>query len=139
MFASLSWKGKLSFEAETGSGHRFSLDTKPRAGGESKGPTPMEVLLVSLAGCTGMDVASILQKKKVDLRDLTVKVSGERAAEHPKYFTKIDVEFGLEGKDIKREDVEHAIGLSKDRFCSVSAMLKEKAEISYRWNIVNRG
>jgi putative redox protein len=133
----LSWKGKLAFEAETESGHRFLMDAKPQVGGEDKGPRPMEVLLVSLAGCTGMDVASILAKKRLNLESLEVKVDAEQAPEFPKYFTRINVEFNIQGHNVKEEDVKRAIDLSKDKYCSVSAMLKEKAEISYRWNIVN--
>lgn len=138
MFVNLSWKGKLGFEAQTESGHHFSLDAKPQVDGEGGGPTPMEVLLVSLAGCTGMDVASILKKKRVGLQHMTVKVNGERAPEHPKYFTRIEVRFDIQGKDISEEDVKRAIELSKDKYCSVSVMLKDKAEISYGWNIVNK-
>lgn len=137
MFVNLSWRGKLAFEALTESGHRILLDAKPEVGGENKGPAPMEVLLVSLAGCTGMDVASILKKKRVNIQSMIVKVNGEKAPEHPKYFTRIDVEFNFEGYGIKEEDVKRAIELSKDKYCSVSVMLKDKAEISYRWNIVN--
>lgn len=137
MLINLSWKGRLSFEAVTESGHLLPLDAKAEAGGDDKGPSPMEVLLVSLAGCTGMDVASILKKKRVNLRNMAIRAEGERAPQHPKYFTKIDVLFNLEGADIKEKDVKQAIELSRDRYCSVSAMLKEKAQISYRWNIVN--
>jgi putative redox protein len=137
MFVNLSWKGKLAFGAQTESGHGLLLDAKPEVDGEGKGPTPMEVLLVSLAGCTGMDVVSILKKKRVDLRSMSVNVNGEKAPQHPKYFTKIEVLFSLEGCGIREEDVRQAIELSRDRYCSVSAMLKEKAQISYRWNIVN--
>jgi putative redox protein len=137
VFVDLLWKGKLVFEVQTESGHRFLLDAKPEVGGENRGPAPMEVLLVSLAGCTGMDVASILKKKRANLRSMTVKVNGEKAPEHPKYFTRIDVEFNFEGYGIKEEDVKRAIELSKDKYCSVSVMLKDKAEIAYRWNIVN--
>ena len=138
MFVNLSWRGTLAFEAQTESGHQFWLDAKSEAGGQNKGPAPMEVLLVSLAGCTGMDVASILKKKRVDVHRMSVRVDGQRASEHPKYFTKIDVQFDIEGKNIREQDVERAIELSKDKYCSVSVMLKGKAEISYRWNIVNR-
>jgi putative redox protein len=137
MLVNVSWKGKLAFEGETESGHRILLDAKPEAGGENKGPSPMELVLVSLAGCTAMDVVSILKKKRVNLQNLTIKINGERAFQHPKYFIKIDVEYNFEGKDIKEEDVKQAIELSKDKYCSVSAMLREKAEISYRWNILN--
>lgn len=137
MHAGVTWKGNLAFEAETGSGHRFMLDTKPEVGGEGKGSLPMEVLLVSLAGCTGMDVASILKKKRVDLRNMSVAVDADRAAQHPKYFTKIEVSFTFEGRDIKDDDVKQAIELSADKYCSVGVMLREKARISYRWKIVN--
>jgi putative redox protein len=137
MKVGVNWKGKLAFEAETESGHRFLLDAKPQVGGQDQGPRPMEVLLVSLAGCTGMDVASILAKKRVDLESLEVKVDAEQASEYPKYFTRIDVEFNIRGRDVREEDVKRAIDLSKEKYCSVSVMLKEKAEISYRWNIVN--
>jgi putative redox protein len=137
MFINISWKGKLAFEAETESGHRILLDANPEVGGEDKGPRPMELLLVSLAGCTGMDVASILKKKRVNLEGLTIKIRAERAPQHPKYFTTIDIEYTFRGKEIKEEDVKQAIELSRDKYCSVAAMLKEKAAISYRWNIAN--
>jgi putative redox protein len=138
MFINLSWKEKLAFEAQTESGHQIFLDAKPEVGGENNGPSPMELLLVSLAGCTAMDVVSILKKKRVNLHNLTLKVNGERTPQHPKYFTKIDVEYNFEGKNIKEDDIKQAIELSRDKYCSVSAMLKEKAEISYRWNIINK-
>jgi putative redox protein len=137
MFINISWKGKLAFEAETESGHRILLDADPEVGGEDKGPRPMELLLVSLAACTGMDVASILKKKRVNLEGLTIKIQAERAPQHPKYFTTIDVEYTFRGKEIKEEDVKQAIELSRDKYCSAAAMLKEKAAISYRWNIAN--
>lgn len=137
MFINISWKGKLAFEAQTESGHRILLDADPEVGGEDKGPRPMELLLVSLAACTGMDVASILKKKRVNLEGLTIKIQAERAPQHPKYFTTIDVEYTFRGKEIKEEDVKQAIELSRDKYCSAAAMLKEKAAISYRWNIAN--
>ena len=137
MFVNMSWKGDLAFEAETESWHRILLDAKREVGGEEKGPRPMEVLLVSLAGCTGMDVASILKKKRVNLQSMTIKINAEQAPQHPKYFTRINVEFNFVGKEIKEEDVKQAIELSRDKYCSVSVMLEDKAEISYRWNIVN--
>lgn len=137
MHVNVSWKGKLAFEAETESGHRLLLDSRAESGGENRGPSPMEVVLAALAGCTGMDVASILAKKRVNLESLEVKVNAEQAAQYPKYFTKIDVEFNIQGHDIREEDIKRAIDLSKDKYCSVLVMLKEKAEISYRWNIVN--
>ena len=102
-----------------------------------KGPSPMELVLVALAGCTAMDIVVIMRKKRVDLHSLNIKVDGERASAHPKYFTKINVTYNFEGKDLREEDIKQAVELSRDKYCSVSAMLKEKAEISYRWNIIN--
>ena len=138
MLINMSWKGNLAFEAETESWHKILLDAKREVGGEGKGPRPMEVFLVSLAGCTGMDVASILKKKRVNLEDMTVKINAEQAPEHPKIFTRINIEYNFTGRNIKEEDVKRAIGLSSEKYCPVTAMLKEKAEITYKWNIINK-
>ena len=138
MLINMSWKGNLAFEAETESWHKILLDAKREVGGEGKGPRPMEVFLVSLAGCTGMDVASILKKKRVNLEGMTVKINAEQAPEHPKIFTKINIEYNFTGKDIKDEDVKRAIELSQEKYCPVTAMLEEKAKITYKWNIINK-
>ena len=137
MFINMSWKGSLTFEAETESWHKILLDAKQEVGGENKGPRPMEVLLVSLAGCTGMDVASILKKKRVNLEGMTVKINAEQAPEHPKIFTKINIEYNFTGRSIKDGDVKRAIELSQEKYCPVTAMLEEKAKITYNWNITN--
>ena len=138
METKVSWKGKLAFQGQTEAGHQIFMDAKPDAGGEGKGPSPMELVLIALAGCTAMDIVVIIRKKRVDLQGLNIKVDGERASEHPKYFTKINVEYNFEGKNLKEEDIKQAVELSRDKYCSVSAMLKEKAQISYRWNIINK-
>jgi putative redox protein len=138
MATKVSWKGKLAFLGQTEAGHQILMDVKPDAGGEGKGPSPIELILIALAGCTAMDIIVIMRKKKIDLQDLSINVDGERASEHPKYFTKISVEYNFEGKNLKEEDIKQAVELSRDKYCSVSAMLKEKVEISYRWNIINK-
>lgn len=138
METKVSWKGKLAFQGQTEAGHQIVMDAKPDAGGEGKGPSPMELVLMALAGCTAMDIVVIMRKKRVDLQGLTIQVDGERASEHPKYFTKINVECTFEGKNLEEEDIKQAVELSRDKYCSVSAMLKEKAQISYRWNIINK-
>ena len=138
METKVSWKGKLAFQSQTEAGHQILMDVKPDAGGEGKGPSPMELVLMALAGCTAMDIVVIMRKKKMDLQGLTIKVDGERASEHPKYFTKIIVEYNFEGKNLKEGDIKQAVELSRDKYCSVSAMLKEKAQILYRWNIINK-
>ena len=138
MLTEFTWKGKMVFEAKTESGHSVLTDAKPEVGGEDKGPRPMEFLMVSLGGCTAMDVVSILKKMRVDLESMTINIDSEQAPEHPKIFTKIKIEYNFTGRNIKEEDVKRAIELSQEKYCSVSAMLREKAEITYKWNIINK-
>jgi putative redox protein len=92
---------------------------------------------MALAGCTAMDVVLILRKKKAELNHFTVEVQGDQAPQHPKYYTTINLNYIFEGKNLKEEDIRQAIELSMDKYCSVSAMLKDKAEISYQWDIRN--
>jgi putative redox protein len=138
MLTRFTWKGKMVFESKTESGHSVVMDAKPEVGGEDKGPRPMEVLMVSLGGCTAMDVVSILKKMRVDLESMTVNIHSEQASEHPKIFTRIDIEYNFTGRNITEENVKKAIELSQEKYCSVSAMLKEKAKITYKWNIINK-
>lgn len=138
MLTGFTWKGKMVFEAKTESGYSVLMDAKPEVGGEDKGPRPMELLMVSLGGCTAMDVVSILKKMRVDLESMTIDIDSERATEHPKLFTKVNIEYNFTGRNMKPEDVKKAIELSLERYCSVAAMLKEKAQITYKWNIANK-
>jgi putative redox protein len=138
MLTKFIWKGKMIFEANTESGHSVLMDAKPEVGGEDNGPRPMELSMVSLGGCTAMDVVSILKKMRVDLESMTIDIDSEQAPEHPKIFTKINIEYNFTGRNIKDENVKKAIELSQEKYCSVTAMLKEKAEITYKWNIINK-
>jgi putative redox protein len=138
MLTTFDWKGKMVFEGKTESGHSVLMDAKPEVGGEDKGPRPMELFMVSLGGCTAMDVVSILKKMRADLESMTINIYSEQAPEHPKIFTKINIQYNFTGKNIKEENVKKAIQLSQEKYCSVSAMLKEKVEITYKWNIINR-
>ena len=99
------------------------------------GASPMELLLQSLAGCTAMDVVSILQKKRQALTSFQVRVEGERADEHPKVYTKIHLKYNVNGREISEKAVTDAIELSRTKYCSVSAMLAETAEITYEVSI----
>jgi putative redox protein len=128
------WLSNMSFEA-TVNGHTFIMDADSKVGGEDKGPRPKSLLLASLAGCTGMDVISLLNKMKVNYTDLKIHVTGEPAAEHPKIFTKIHITYIIKGRDIDRAKVEKAVVLSQDKYCGVSAMLKKVSEISYQIDI----
>ena len=138
MLTTFTWKGKMVFEGKTESGHSVLMDAKPEVGGEDKGPRPMELLMVSLGGCTAMDVVSILKKMRTDLESMTISIDSEQASEHPKIFTKINIEYEFTGRNIKEENVKKAIELSQEKYCSVTAMLREKAEITCKWNIINK-
>lgn len=131
----LSWTGEMSFEA-TVNDHKIMLDADEKVGGQNKGPRPKALTLVSLAGCTGMDVVSILNKMRVIPESFSVDVEGELTEEHPKYYNVITIHYKFKGKDLSREKLEKAIILSQERYCGVTAMLQKAAEIKYTITIV---
>ena len=135
MEAKVKWTGKRSFLGETESGHKVKMDIAIEKGGENTGPTPVQLMLVTLGACTGIDVALILEKKRVELEGLEIKLEAEQAESHPKVFKKINLEFIFQGKDLKEADLENAIELSKNKYCSIGAMLEKTAEINYTWTI----
>jgi len=126
---SASWVKGWQFVATDSSDHSVVMDS-PLMGGNS-GMKPAELLLVALAGCTGMDVISILQKKKQKVYDFEVNVSGERRPEHPKAWTKMHIEFIVRGRGVDPEAVERAVELSRTKYCSVHATLKGNVEITH--------
>lgn len=128
--------GPLSFRARTGSGHEVTMDASPEAGGENRGMRPMEMLLAGLAGCTGMDVASILRKMRQDVTGYEVRVTGERAEEHPKVYTHIVVEHVVRGRNLVEANVARAVELSATRYCSASAMLEKAARVEHKYTIL---
>ncbi len=130
--ATARWEGGMKFDAEAGSGFSLRMDS----GEESTGFSPMELILVGLAGCTGMDVISILQKKRQPVTGFEVRVVGRRAESHPKVYTEIDVEYEVEGQGVDPQAVERAIELSRDKYCSVSNMLKRVAALNHSYRIV---
>jgi len=125
-----AWKEGMAFEADV-NGFKIPLDAEPTVGGENKGPRPKPLTLVSLAGCTGMDVISILKKMRIEPEYFNVGVEGELTEEHPKYYHKIHVIYELKGPDIDVEKVEKAVNLSRDRYCGVFALLVKGADITY--------
>jgi putative redox protein len=126
----------LAMAALADSGHWVTTDGPQQFGGYSAGPRPMELLLMSLASCTAMDVVSILKKKRVKLDDFSLQVEAQQAPEHPKVFTSIKLRYTFVGSGIKPTDVERALELSENRYCSVSTMLKASARISRDYEIV---
>ena len=127
-----SWAGGMAFETILDD-HKLVADAHPNVGGDGKGPRPKPLLLFSLAGCTGMDVVSLLKKMRVDFEDFKIQVSGELTDEHPKYYHKIHLTYQFKGKNINASKVEKAVNLSQDKYCGVSHMLKQAAEIT--WDI----
>jgi putative redox protein len=119
----------MRFDAETEQGLRVVMDAA--AGEAPAGPSPMQTVLAALAGCTGMDVASILAKMRAPLERMTIDVEAAQAAEHPKVFTRIHLRYEFAGAGVTREQVERAVSLSLERYCPVTAMLRRSAEITH--------
>ena len=113
-----------------------SLDAAPAVGGHDSGFRPMELMLTSLGGCTGMDVISVLRKKKQDVTGFEVQVNGERADEHPKVYTRIHVHFVVRGHGVDQAAVDRAIELSRDKYCGAAATLRHTAEITYTSEVI---
>jgi putative redox protein len=130
MDAKVTWKQGLSFTGVADSGFEVPIGTTPEHGGAGDGVSPMEMLLIGLGGCTGMDVVSILEKKKQAVNHFEVLVHGERVEDHPKIFNKITVEYVVTGKGLQLDAVKRAVELSETKYCSVMATLRKAAEIS---------
>lgn len=128
----------MTFIGKGDSNHWVVMDAAESSGGMNAGTRPMELVLVALGGCTGMDVVSILRKKRVKFDKFEIKINAERAEEHPRIYTKIEVEYLIYGEEISPKDIEHAIELSQSKYCSVSAILKKSgAEVNYTYKIIH--
>jgi putative redox protein len=135
MKASIKWVEGVSFLGETDSGHAVLMDGPPEGGGRNLGPRPMELVLLGAGGCTTYDVIHILKKGRQQISDCTVTIDADRAAEDPKVFTKIHFHFVVTGTDLKAEQVERAILLSAEKYCSASIMLGKMAVITHDFEI----
>ncbi len=129
MDAKVTWKQRLSFDGTATSGFTLPLGSKPEVGGDNDGFRPVELLLIGLAGCTAMDVISILMKKRVEILSFEVNVHADRQEEHPQVFTHATIEYKLQGKNIDRSAVERAVELSETKYCSAQAMLAKSFPI----------
>lgn len=136
--AQVTWVGPgMRLVGKAGDGPAIIVDhVLPGEERFQSGPTPMELLLIGLAGCTAMDVISILQKKRQPFKGLQVRVSGERAEEHPQVYTRIHVEYIVTGEGVDPQAVERAIELSETKYCSAAAMLGAVAKITTSYRIV---
>lgn len=129
MEAKVVWKDEMGFEAHLDS-FNFMIDAYPEVGGKERGPRPKGLTLISLAGCTGMDVISILKKMRVQVDRFEVTTNAILADEHPRRFLEIFVKYILKGKDIPPDKVKKAVSLSMDRYCGVTATLKSSVKFS---------
>ncbi len=121
----------LAFNVELG-GHTFVIDSpNPKFGGKDRGPSPKSLILPALGGCTGMDVASILQKMRVPFTGLEVTVEAETNDQHPVYYTELRITYTVRGKGIDRKKVERAVELSRTTYCGVSFMLEPRSKITH--------
>lgn len=123
----------MSFDVQV-NGHKIVIDTSGEFGGNNEGPRPKSLMLVALAGCTGMDVASILKKMKVEYDDLKVVVEGNITDEHPKHFDSMHIKYMLKGKGISGDKVKRAIELSQDIYCGVSYSYRKAMKIT--WELI---
>lgn len=130
----LDWKEGMAFEANV-AGHKLLLDAKPEVGGNDQGPRPKPLMMVALAGCTGMDVISILKKMRVEVKNFSVYIDGELTEEHPKHFTKMHIIYEFEGDNLPMDKLEKAINLSQDRYCGVSTSYRKVMELSHEIRI----
>jgi len=136
MTAQATLEAGMRFNAVSGSGHHVTLDAAEHDGGQNAGFRPMELLLVGLAGCTGMDVISILRKKRQQVTGYEVHVRGVRAEDHPMVFVEITVEHIVSGYYLQPEAVARAIALSEERYCGAGAMLGKVAHLTHTYQIV---
>ncbi|MBS4027790.1 MAG: OsmC family protein [Ignavibacteriales bacterium] len=125
----------ITLAAKSDSNHWLMMDGSPTFGGSNASSSPKELLLMSLGGCTAMDVLPILQKKKVPITGFEINLNGNTRDEHPQVFTDIHVEYVFYGDDIDKKEIERAIELSTTKYCSVSAMLRESVKITHSYLI----
>lgn len=135
MDAIVKWQGRLTFTGQADSGFTLPLGSEVDKGGDDDGFRPMELILIGLAGCTAMDVISILSKKRQDVTSFDVQVHADRAEEHPKVFTEAVIEYTVVGHDIDEAAVLRAIELSARRYCPAQAMFGQIMPMELKYSI----
>jgi putative redox protein len=125
-----AWKGNMKFDAVV-SGHHIVMDALPVVGGNDEGARPKELMLAALAGCTGMDVVSILKKMRVEPEYFNIRVEAEMTDEHPKHYTAMHIFYEFKGLGLELEKLQKAVNLSQDQYCGVSASYRKAMEITH--------
>ncbi len=136
MTIKVDWKGGKAFEATSATGHKVMMDASKEVGGEDRGSRPMELLLMGLGGCAGIDVTMMLEKGKQDVKDCQMEFTSERADAVPAVYTNINLHFKVTGTDLNEKKVARAVELSAEKYCSVSKMLEKTAEMSHSYEII---
>lgn len=131
---SVVWNRGLQFVGTSGSNHAIVVDASTEGGGYGAGPSNTELVLIALCACTGMDVVSILKKKRLRLEDMEISAEGEVKEEPPKHFTKIHITYRVWG-EVPERAIEEAIRLSQEKYCTVSLSLKGRADVTYEYHI----
>jgi putative redox protein len=135
MRARIKWVENVTFVAESESGHTIVMDGAPEGGGRNLGPRPMETVLMGTGGCTAYDVVHILRKSRAPVADCVVEIEAERAPDDPKVFTRIHFHFIVTGKGLKTQQVERAVHLSAEKYCSASIMLAKTAAVTHDFEV----
>jgi len=133
----VSWAGDALFIGESATGHKLLMDGPPEGGGRNLGPRPMEMLLLGTGSCSCYDVISILKKSRQNVVRCEVEVSSKRAETEPKVFTDIHIHFKVFGVDLKERQVERAVSLSAEKYCSASIMLGASANITHSFDVLD--
>lgn len=137
METQLKWAGNAAFIGRASSGHTVVMDGPAEGGGRNLGPRPMEMLILGMGACGAYDVVSILKKSRQKITDCEIKITSKRAENEPKVFTEIHMHFIVSGRDLKEKQVERAIMLSAEKYCSASIMLGATATITHDFEIIS--
>ncbi len=139
MKSQIKFVDNMQFIATADSGHAVVMDAPPSVGGNNTGTKPSELLLMAFGGCSGMDVISILRKKKQDVTKFEMNVNGDTREKHPRSFSDIHIEYVITGNNISEEAVQRAIGLSLDKYCMVGTTIGKAATITHSYRIIQGG
>lgn len=126
------WLGKMQFESTNPSGDLMTIDAGPENGGEGKGLRPKALMLSALAGCTGLDVASLIEKMKLEVADFTIETEGELTEEHPKTYHTVRVDYHFYGNNLEPKKLEKAVNLSVEKYCGVMEMFRQFAKVEIK-------
>jgi putative redox protein len=139
MKARVQWLDGRAFVGESGSGHAVVMDGAPESGGRNVGVRPMEMLLLGLGGCTAFDIVMILERMREKVTGLDIALEAERAGEDPKVFTHVKLIYKVTGRNLKPANVERAVNLSAEKYCSATAMFEKTANIEHSFEIIEEG